>query len=95
MRKHLDEQIVNYGQQVVVNLVSVTVHCWGSALGPYQLSLGSLRTKLRSSVTSICGPGVVYIPSQVDQKGSEKKLGEVFRSTITSLGSCLVKYVEM
>ena len=33
MRKHLDEQIVNYGQQVVVNLVSFKVQCWGSALG--------------------------------------------------------------
>ena len=29
MRKHLDEQIVNYGQQVVVNLVSFKVQCWG------------------------------------------------------------------
>ena len=25
MRKHLDEQIVNYGQQVVINLVSVCI----------------------------------------------------------------------
>jgi hypothetical protein len=57
----------------------------GSALGP---CLGSLRTKL-----VLCG--ILHIPSQVDQKGSEKKLGEVFRSTITTLGSCLVKYVDI
>ena len=56
MRKHLDEQIVNYGQQVVINLVSSMVQYWGSVLapfpGPSQLfslvlkSLGSLGMRL-------------------------------------------------
>lgn len=31
---------------------------------------------------------------QVDQKGSEKKLGEAFQTTINALGSCLVGYAQ-
>ena len=69
MRKHLDEQIVNYGQQVVINLVSSTVQYWGFVLalfpGPSQLfslvlkSLGRLGT--RPVLHTIACQYVLYI----------------------------------
>ena len=62
-------------------------------LSAFSQSLRSLRMRLVLHIMLL--NIMCCIPFQVDQKGSEKKLGEVFRSTITSLGSCLVKYEEI
>ena len=36
----------------------------------------------------------VFVIFQVDQKGSEKKLGETFQATVHALESCLVGYAH-
>lgn len=95
MQKHFDEQITHYGQQVIVNLVSECIPCEYTCLSKCRHKHTCMN--IFDSVVHVCitvHASVIIISMQIDQKGSERKLGEAFQHYVQSLASCLIGLVQ-